>query len=123
VTRPTLCLVARHNWGPPQGDNAGAYRQLARTDVEAVALRVYRWREHQDDVDPHGVTGQRAAELLGVNVTRLNQLATRRILPFETTAGGNRLTRREQLRVVAHARNAWWARYHVPRVASPKLKR
>jgi hypothetical protein len=86
--------------------------QLSRPAVEALATKVYRWREHLDDVDPHWITGQRAAALLGVNVTRLNQLAVRGFLPFETTADGTMLYRREQLRVVAHARNARWAQHH-----------
>ncbi|MBA2559894.1 MAG: helix-turn-helix domain-containing protein [Propionibacteriales bacterium] len=66
------------------------HRQLARADVEALALRVYRWRLHLDDVDPYWVTGERAAVVLGVGVTRLNQLAARGFVPFETHAGTGR---------------------------------
>ncbi|MBA2560500.1 MAG: helix-turn-helix domain-containing protein [Propionibacteriales bacterium] len=51
------------------------HRRLARADVEALALRTYRWRRHLDDAEPYWVTGRRAAEVLEVNVTRLNQLA------------------------------------------------
>jgi DNA-binding transcriptional MerR regulator len=75
-------------------------------------MQVYCWRVHRDDVEPYWVRGQRAAEILGVNVTRLNQLASRGFLPYEVTAGGARLYRRHQLRAVAQAREARWARYH-----------
>ncbi len=80
------------------------HRQLARADVEALALLIYGWRAHLDDVEPYWLTGERAAGVLGVNVTRLNQLAARGFLPFETHADGTRLYRREQLEVVAQAR-------------------
>jgi hypothetical protein len=50
------------------------------------------------------VTGKRPAEILGVNVTRLNQLAVKCLLPFEVHADGTRMYRRAQLEVVANAR-------------------
>ena len=59
------------------------HRQLARADVEALALRVYRWKLHLDDVEPYWLTGKRAAAVLGVNVTRLNTLARRGFVPHE----------------------------------------
>ena len=84
------------------------HRQLARADVEALALRTYRWRQHLSDVEPYWLTGQRAAGVLGVNVTRLNALARRGFIPYETHADGTRLYRREQLEVIAMAREARW---------------
>jgi hypothetical protein len=66
----------------------GVDHQLSRADVEALALQVYRWREHRDDVDPYWVTGTRAASILGVNVARLNQLTIRGCLPYETSPPG-----------------------------------
>ncbi len=84
------------------------HRQLARADVEVLALRIYRWRGHLDVAEAYWLTGQRAAGVLGVNVTRLNQLAVRGFLPFEVHADGPRLYRRQQLEVVAQARAARW---------------
>jgi hypothetical protein len=43
-----------------------------------------------------------------VNVARLNQLATKGFQPFELHADGSRMYRREQLEVVANAREARW---------------
>jgi hypothetical protein len=77
-------------------------------------------RTHQGDVDPYWVTAQRAAEVLGVNVTRLNQLATRGFPPFETTNSGTRLYRREQLQVVAHARAAEALSLYAATLVSPE---
>jgi hypothetical protein len=69
---------------------------------------VYEWRRHRDDLDPYWVPGNRAAGILGVNVTRLNQLAEREFLPFEIHADATRLYRHEQLAVVANARDSRW---------------
>jgi hypothetical protein len=38
--------------------------------VEALALRAYPYRKHICDTGPYWVTGQRAADILGVNMTR-----------------------------------------------------
>lgn len=96
------------------------HRQLARADVEALALRIYRWRQHLNDVDPYWLTGQRAAVVLGVNVTRLNQLVARGFVSFEVHADGTRLYRREQLAVVAKARDARWRHGPARRVAGDR---
>ncbi len=69
---------------------------------------VYRRTQHRDDVTPYWVTGKRAAELLGVNVSRLNQLAARDGAPYVVHADGTRLYRADQLRVVGNARAARW---------------
>ncbi len=84
------------------------HRQLARADVEALALQVYRWRQHLSDVEPYWLTAKRAAAVLHVNVSRLNALVTRGFVPFEVHTDGTRLYRREQLEVVATAREARW---------------
>jgi hypothetical protein len=55
------------------------------------------------------VTARHAKGILGVNHARLNQLAVRGFVPFEMHADGTRLYRREQLEVVANAREAPWA--------------
>jgi hypothetical protein len=87
------------------------HRRQARADVETLAFRVYQWRRHRHDLDPYWVTGARAAGILGINITRLNQLAVRGFVPFELHVDGTRLYRREQLAVVANARDVRWARY------------
>ncbi len=46
------------------------------------------------------------AAILGVNRARLNQLAAKDFIPFEVHADGTRLYRRQQLEVVANAREA-----------------
>ncbi len=84
------------------------HRTLARADVEALALAVYDHRRHRNDPESYWVTSQRAADILGVNVARLNQLVAKGFLPFEVHADGTRMFRRDQLAVVANAREARW---------------
>jgi hypothetical protein len=102
VDGPPAARGSRHD------DRRYRHYQLGRVDVETLALRVYQWRRHRDDLDPYWVTGERAARILGVNLTRLNQLATRGFVPFEIHADGTRLYRREQLEVVSNARAVRW---------------
>lgn len=84
------------------------HRTLSRADVEALALQVYEHRRHRNDAQSYWVTGQRAADILGVNIARLKQLVAKGFLPFEVHADGTRLYRREQLAIVANARDARW---------------
>ncbi len=37
-------------------------------------MQVYRWRRHLDDADPYWLTAGRAADVLRIHVTRVNQL-------------------------------------------------
>jgi excisionase family DNA binding protein len=84
----TPSTVRRHViTGRLRSGERGEHRALSRADVEALAPRLYRRRDHIADVDPYCVTGQRAADILGVNVARLNQLANKGFLPFETHDG------------------------------------
>ena len=46
--------------------------------------------------------------ILGVNVARLGQLFAKGFVPFVVHVDGTRLYRREQLEVVANARDARW---------------
>jgi len=96
--------------------SAGRYehRSLSRATVEQLALTLYRWRDHLGELDAYWITGQRAADVLGVNVARLNALAVKGFIPHETHADGTRLYRREQLEVVARARAARWYRFSEP---------
>ena len=49
-----------------------------------------------------------AASLLGVNVSRLNQLVAAGRVPFELHSNGRRMYRREQMLTVANARETRW---------------
>lgn len=84
------------------------HRCISRSEVEALATELYDWRKHLQTPESYWLTGQRAAEVLGVNTARLKQLAARGFLPHETHHDGTRLYRREQLEVVANAREARW---------------
>jgi hypothetical protein len=84
------------------------HRTLSRADVEALAVEVYPWRRHLDDRDAYWLTGQRAADVLGVNRATLRQLGDVDRVPFVVHRDGTRLYRRDQLEVVAQARDAMW---------------
>jgi hypothetical protein len=49
---------------------------LSRADVEALACQTYPWWDHLDDADSYWIIAKRARRILGVNHTRLNQLAS-----------------------------------------------
>ncbi len=105
-TRSTVrahVIAGRSTSGEP-----GKEPMLSRADVEALALRTYRHTRFKDDPKSYWVTGRRAADALGVNVARLNQLVAKGFLPFEVHADGTRMYRREQLMTVANARAARW---------------
>ncbi len=86
----------------------GTHPSLSRADVEALVLEVYAWRRDRRGDASYWVTGHRAADIVGVNVSRLNQLVAADRLPFETHKDGTRLYRRQQLLTVANARDARW---------------
>jgi hypothetical protein len=67
--------VARHIWSSRLTSH-GTHPSLSRVEVEALACQVYRWRRTLHDPDSYWVTGARAAELLGISPSRLDQLAT-----------------------------------------------
>lgn len=77
------------------------HRSLSLTDVEQFATQVYRWRRHVDDPAAYWVTGQAAADVLGLSRARVTQLAVRDRLPFVVHCDGTRLYRRAQLVIVA----------------------
>jgi hypothetical protein len=72
---------------------------------------VYPWWDHLDDADCYWITARSARRILGVNHTRLNQLAVRGFVPFEMHVDGTRLYRRAQLQVAGNARDVRWARH------------
>jgi hypothetical protein len=120
-------ILACHRWTvaeyvktgrlPSAGRNVR--RGLSRADVEALARELYPWWDHLDDEDSYWVTAKHAKDILSVNHTRLNQLAVRGFVPFEVHVDGTRLYRREQLEVVANARDARWA-FHRARLTASK---
>lgn len=89
----------------PIGDR-NKHRMISRSAVEALALRTYQHRRHMGNELSYWVTSQRAAEILGVTVARLHQLIAKGFVPYEVQTDGTRLYRREQLEVVANARQA-----------------
>jgi len=84
-------------------------RRVSRAEAEALALQLPSSRLAFDPDTSYWVGATQAASLLGVNVSRLNQLARKGFLPFEVHADGARLYRRLQLEVVANAREARWS--------------
>lgn len=68
-----------------------------RADVEALASEVYAWRRHLEEPDSYWVTGQRAADVLGVSRSRLGQLAAAHRLAHVRHQDGTRLYRRHRL--------------------------
>jgi excisionase family DNA binding protein len=68
------------------------HRALSRADVEALAAAVYDWRRHVDDPDSYWLTGQRAADVYGVNRARLSELSRADRLPFVVHRDGSGCT-------------------------------
>lgn len=82
-----------------------ARRRLSRAEVEAVAVA----RHRRNRSGGYFIATEQAAQLLGVNRSRVRQLADADLIPYVRTARGDRLYRRDQLEVVANARRA---RFH-----------
>ncbi len=83
-------------------------RRVSRADAESLALQLPSSRLPFDPETSYWIGATQAASLLGVNVSRLNQLVAAGRVPFEVHADGRRLYRREQLLTVANAREARW---------------
>lgn len=85
-----------------------AQRRVSRADAEALALRLASTRLTFDTENAYWIGATGAAHILGVNISRLNQLVSKGFLPFEVHADGRRMYRRQQLLTVANAREARW---------------
>ncbi len=83
-------------------------RRVWRADAEALGLRLPSSRLAFDADTSYWTGATQAASLLGVNVSRLNQLVATGRVPFEVHASGRRLYRREQLLTIVNARRARW---------------
>ena len=80
----------------PAGD-AYIHGRLSKADVEKVSSMVYPWQRHVHDPWSYWVTGQDAADLLGIGVNRLEKLAAANRLPWVRHRDGTLLYRRSQL--------------------------
>jgi hypothetical protein len=80
--------------------------RLQRAAVEGLASEIFSWRRHSHDPDPYWVTGQRAADVLGVSRSRLGQLADAHHVPHVRHQDGTRLYRRRELAALKHARES-----------------
>src|SRR3954452_4860003 len=76
-------------------------RGLDLTDVETLALQRYIPGR------PWFATNREADQILGISRSRLNQLVNAGRLPF-VEYRGRRYFRRQQIQVIANARNARW---------------
>ena len=70
------------------------HRQLGRREVEQLSLARWWPAESVRDDAYYWVPIHRAAELLGVNRSRVLQLTGEGRIPYETTPSGQRLFRR-----------------------------
>jgi hypothetical protein len=84
--------------------STGSHPSLSLADVERLACQVYPWRRRVTDPDSYWVTATRAAALLGIGRSRLDQLANADRLPYVEHVDGTRLYRREQLGTIGNAR-------------------
>ncbi len=55
---------------------------------------LYRWRQHLDDADSYWITGQEAADVLGVNLSRVRVLAAKDRIPYVLQVDGTRMHQR-----------------------------
>lgn len=83
-------------------------RRVSRADAETLALQLRSSLVPFHSEASYWVGATAAARILGVNVSRLNQLVAAGRVPFELHADGRRVYRREQLLTVANAREARW---------------
>ena len=86
--------------------SGGRYQKgrLSRAEVEALAAERYKGSRRTSDPAGYWMTGQAAADLLGVTRQRLHQLGDKGSVPFVRRSDGLRLYRRYQLTVMADAR-------------------
>jgi hypothetical protein len=91
-----LVITARGRHGNSEHDDV-----LVRANIEGLATEVYSWRLHLDDAHPYWLTGQRAADTLGLSRARLSQLAADNRIPFVRHQDGTRMYRRAQLERIA----------------------
>lgn len=85
-----------------------ARRTVSRADAEALALQLPSSLVPVDPATSYWCGTREAAQILGVNVSRVGQLVESDRIPCERHVSGRRMFRREQLRTVANAREARW---------------
>jgi excisionase family DNA binding protein len=74
--------------------------------VEGLVSATYKWRLHVHDPQSYWLTGQDAADLLGITRAHLTQLADAGRLPYLRHGDGTRLYRRDHLVLARNAREA-----------------
>ena len=73
-------------------------RRLSRREVESLATQRSEW-----------LNARQVADILGVNKSRVGQLADKGFLPYEREPNGRRRYLRSQIEVIANARRARWS--------------
>jgi hypothetical protein len=74
---------------------------LSRSDVEELATEIFPWPHPLHDPHSYWVTGQDAAEILGIGQQRLDELAAAGWVPHVQRRDGIRLFRRSVLDTLA----------------------
>ena len=85
-------------------EQAGSTAELEK--LEAMAADRYPWKQHTDDSESYWVTVGQAAKILDLSVQRVKQLLDEDRLPYLLHRSGVRLMRRQQIDVVANARQS-----------------
>ncbi len=76
-------------------------RVVTPGEVEGVALRTYRWRQHLHDPRSYWVTVGQAAAILGRSRSDLDRLLLEHRVAYCVHADGVRLLRRHQVQLLA----------------------
>ena len=79
-------------------------RLVTPGEVEAVALRSYRWQAHLHDPESYWITVSQAAQILHLSTRQVKSLLDQCRLPYATHHSGVRLMRRTQIQDIASAR-------------------
>lgn len=102
ILRCTPSTVERHIAAGrlPRHRKRYKHKALSRAEVETLAAELYDWRP-TGDPGSYWVTGQGAADVLGVSRAWLGQLARADRVPYIQVPNGRRLYRRRQLEVMS----------------------
>ena len=86
----------------PRHASGHVRRAYDHAEVEAMSLARLRHRQHEPH--PYWATTEEAAVVLGVSRSNVPLMMVSGRLPYETAANGRRYVRRQQLEVIANAR-------------------
>ncbi len=97
----TVATVQRHIAADRLHDETlDSGEAISRAEVEAMAAELYPWRRHVHDPKSYWVTGAQAADVLGISISRLDQLSDAHQIPFVRHEDRTRLYRRRQLELL-----------------------